>query len=89
MLCGGRFASIDQDKGTVAVATPMDKELAELSAKLNTTYVAYGSEGKEQAGQPGRPGRQRRQDAPAPRPPRALPRPTACIATTTGTWSIA
>ncbi len=30
-LTGGRFASIDQDKSTVAIATPMDKELAELS----------------------------------------------------------
>jgi hypothetical protein len=48
-LAGGRFASIDQDRGTVAIATPMDKELAELSAKLNTTYLAYGKEGKEKA----------------------------------------
>lgn len=44
-LAGGRFSSIDQDQGVVAVATPMDKELAELSAKLNATYVVYG--GKE------------------------------------------
>ncbi|HKB41325.1 MAG TPA: VWA domain-containing protein, partial [Gemmataceae bacterium] len=32
-LAGGRFASINQD-GTVAIQTPMDKELADLSAKL-------------------------------------------------------
>jgi hypothetical protein len=48
-LAGGRFANIDQDKGTVAVATPFDKELAELSGKLNTTYLAYGKDGKERA----------------------------------------
>jgi len=38
----GRFARIDMRKGTVAVATPHDKKLEELGAKLNTTYVAYG-----------------------------------------------
>jgi hypothetical protein len=49
-LCGGRFASINQDKGaTIAVVTPQDKELGELSAKLNKTYVCYGREGKDKA----------------------------------------
>jgi hypothetical protein len=48
-LTGGRFASIDQDKGTVAIATPMDKKLAELSAKLATTYVCYGKKGGDKA----------------------------------------
>lgn len=38
----GRFAHIDHDHGTVAVVTPYDKELAELSASINKTYVAYG-----------------------------------------------
>ena len=47
-LCGGRFASIDQDKH-VAIATPMDKELAELSAKVASTYVYYGKMGQEKA----------------------------------------
>lgn len=35
--------SINQDRGVVAVATPMDKELADLSSQLNTTYVRYGT----------------------------------------------
>ncbi len=48
-LAAGRFASIDHDHGTVAIATPQDKELAELSAKLNSTYVTYGKEGKQKA----------------------------------------
>jgi von Willebrand factor type A domain len=38
----GRFAKIDMKKGTVAIATPHDKKLEELSAKINKTYVAYG-----------------------------------------------
>src|SRR5205085_1374592 len=46
-LAKGTFASIDQDRGIVAVATPQDKELAELSGKLNSTYVVYGKDGKE------------------------------------------
>src|SRR5262249_4614853 len=46
VLSEGRYACIDQDRGTVAVATPMDKELAELSSQLNTTYVFYGADGK-------------------------------------------
>jgi pantothenate synthetase len=41
-LAEGRFASIDQQRGVVAIATPHDKKLAELSARLNSTYVAYG-----------------------------------------------
>lgn len=46
VMAGGRFASINQD-GTVSIATPMDKEIAELSTKLNTTYVGYGALAKE------------------------------------------
>lgn len=38
----GRFASIDHDHGTVAVATPFDEELARLSREINRTYVGYG-----------------------------------------------
>ncbi len=48
-MAGGRFASIDHDRGTVAIATPLDKDLSTLSAKLNTTYLAYGKDGKEKA----------------------------------------
>ncbi len=48
-LAEGRYACIDQDRGTVAITTPVDKELAELSVKLNDTYVAYGKLGKDKA----------------------------------------
>jgi hypothetical protein len=46
-LAKGRFASIDQNLGvTQTIITPHDKEMAVLSAKLNTTYLPYGKEGK-------------------------------------------
>src|SRR5262249_13574083 len=48
-LCGGRFANISQDKGAVVIAAPQDKELAELSTKLNKTYVWYGKDAKVRA----------------------------------------
>ena len=49
--CHGKYTSIDQEKARKSgvVATPFDKQLAELSGKLNTTYVAYGDEGKKKA----------------------------------------
>ncbi len=55
----GQYSAIDQDRGTVAVSTPYDKRLAELSGKLNTTYVAFGSRGSTGAA------RQTRMDAKA------------------------
>lgn len=41
----GRFAAIDQNRATVAIATPYDDKLAALNSKLNRTYVAYGAGG--------------------------------------------
>jgi hypothetical protein len=46
----GRFASIDHDHGVVAVATPFDARLVELSGALNSTYVAYGKDAALAAG---------------------------------------
>lgn len=50
-LCGGKYANIDQERSRqeVVIATPFDKQLVELSGKLNTTYVAFGKDGKEAA----------------------------------------
>jgi len=56
-LADGQFASIDQNHGTVEVATPYDGDLQRLSAALNTTYVPFGREGAAGAA------RQRAQDA--------------------------
>ncbi len=46
----GQYASIDQDKGTVVISTPYDKKLADLSVKVNETYVPYGKAGKDGLG---------------------------------------
>lgn len=42
-LADGMFASIDQDLGAVAVATPFDDELARLSTLVNATYIPFGT----------------------------------------------
>ena len=41
----GQYAAIDQDRGTVVVNTPYDKELTQLSGELNTTYLRFGRAG--------------------------------------------
>jgi hypothetical protein len=45
----GRYAAINQNLAPVAVATPHDRELAQLSTKLNQTYCFLGRNGKELA----------------------------------------
>ena len=48
-LADGQFACIDKDHGTVVMAAPQDGKLAELSGKLNATYVGYGANGRLRA----------------------------------------
>ena len=43
----GKFSNIDHDHGTVTIQTPFDKELTELSAKVNTTYLWFGKDRRE------------------------------------------
>lgn len=43
----GQYAAIDQNHGTVAIATPHDKKMLKLNDDLNKTYVGYGKKGKE------------------------------------------
>ncbi len=45
-LADGQFACIDKDHGTVVVDAPQDAKLAELSGKLNGTYLGYGANGR-------------------------------------------
>ncbi len=47
-LGSGKYAAIDQNR-VVAIATPMDGELAKLSNELNKTYVGYGAVAREKA----------------------------------------
>jgi hypothetical protein len=46
VLAEGRFACIDQEQGTVAVATPWDKELTELGGLINKTFCFCGKDAK-------------------------------------------
>ena len=44
-LADGQYATIDQNKGSVTIATPFDRALIELSSSLNETYIPFGAEG--------------------------------------------
>lgn len=43
----GAFLNIDSDQKTVYVETPYDQEIESLNAKLNDTYVWYGTSGEQ------------------------------------------
>lgn len=45
-LTDGQFASIDPNYEEIAIATPYDTEMADLTAKINTTYIPLGVEGQ-------------------------------------------
>ena len=57
VLADGRFMNIYQNKAVVHIAAPQDKKIAELNAKLNNTYVAYGKKGRKAVA------RQKREDS--------------------------
>ncbi len=46
-LADGKYMVIDQDRAVTHIDAPQDKEIAELSLKLNETYISYGSLAKE------------------------------------------
>lgn len=48
-LAGGDYMNIDQDHQVAQIPAPQDKELAELNARLNQTYLPYGQEGRRKA----------------------------------------
>jgi hypothetical protein len=43
-LGGGRYFQVEQAGSAIAIATPFDAEIAELSAELDSTRLYYGSE---------------------------------------------
>lgn len=45
-LSDGAYSSIAQSGGTVEIATPVDGKLAELSKRINGTYIPYGDRGR-------------------------------------------
>jgi len=46
MSGNGEFAMIDQNNGTVVIATPYDQTLIKLSGELNETYIPFGAAGE-------------------------------------------
>ncbi len=46
-LAGGKYLAIDQDKAVAYIPSPQDKEIAELGAELNKTYIGYGKQRQE------------------------------------------
>ena len=46
VIADGRHLNIDHNRQIVHIPAPQDKAIAELGAKLNDTYVAYGGAGK-------------------------------------------
>ena len=47
VLADGKYLNIDQNRQIVHVAAPQDKEIQELSVKLNETYIGYGVLGRD------------------------------------------
>lgn len=45
LLADGRYLNIDQNRQIVHIAAPQDKDIEELSVRLNETYIAYGVAG--------------------------------------------
>jgi hypothetical protein len=45
LLAGGNYMSIDHNQAVVHVEAPQDGQIAMLNARLNETYIPYGSEG--------------------------------------------
>ena len=46
LLADGKYMVIDHNRAVVHIEAPQDAEIAKLSAELNKTYIAYGTEGR-------------------------------------------
>jgi len=49
LLAGGQYLSIDADRQVVHIEAPQDARIGELNARLNQTYLPYGSAGADKA----------------------------------------
>ncbi len=45
ILTGGEYMAIDHNREVVYISTPYDDVIIQLNAKLNGTYISYGSQG--------------------------------------------
>lgn len=46
-LTGGSYMSIEQNRKTVYISTPFDKQIDACNERLNKTYIYYGASGEE------------------------------------------
>jgi hypothetical protein len=46
-LTSGNYFSIEQNRKTVYIETPYDRQISLLNERLNNTYVYYGSQGRD------------------------------------------
>lgn len=46
-LTGGSYMSIEQNRKTVYIATPYDKQIDACNERLNKTYIYYGASGEQ------------------------------------------
>ena len=46
VLADGQYMNINHNRKTIHIEAPQDKEIAELSVKLNDTYIAFGRAGQ-------------------------------------------
>lgn len=46
VLAGGNFMSINHNHRVAHIVAPQDRQIAQLNAQLNQTYIPYGTEGK-------------------------------------------
>lgn len=49
LLADGTYIDINQNRQEVAVNAPQDKKITELNKKLNTTYIAFGTDKQREA----------------------------------------
>ena len=47
LLADGRYLNIDQNRQIAHIPAPQDQQIAELSRRLNETYLAYGAEARQ------------------------------------------
>jgi Tfp pilus assembly protein PilV len=45
VIASGEYMSIEQDRQTVYVESPYDREIAALNSQINNTYISYGAKG--------------------------------------------
>ncbi|HVT80125.1 MAG TPA: VWA domain-containing protein [Phycisphaerae bacterium] len=88
VLADGSYLSINQEAKVAQIAAPQDKEIAELGAKLNTTYVGFGAAGGRGAANQAAQDKNAAATAPAGAPAVERSITKASASYTNGTWDL-